>query len=422
MKKICLGILLSTALIFTACGSTSGTADTPAGQKEPVAEEAAATEESAETVATEAATEAATEKEEAPSEEDTQEAATEAATEEVKAAADSTGTDFPEFGNAEKDAYLSAIYNGIIEYNKDMYEDGKVAIPSYVPIEQNFDDPEDITAWGYYIIMNYDPEGTTLVEKSGGVDPGLMHLKETDDGYEVVSYETTLDDSGLEELCDKYGFDKSKFTLTQEDQDASIEASLCTYVDAYDLPIDSYQFTGWDKVMLHTYRENLKKLAGYIWSAIYGTEFDYSSLEKVTGKDLTADALDMATMICANEDPFYLVMDESDDGEMILTPDAVYSFQIDTLGGDEKAVDEAMAQREPDSEGLYAYGGGDWGDKAPFTEVENIEIDKDGNATLTGKLGTTDQGAPDTSHEFTMKFSKGDGCPTGCMFEELVIK
>ncbi|MCR5774112.1 MAG: hypothetical protein K6G42_03410, partial [Lachnospiraceae bacterium] len=350
----------------------------------------------------------------------------EPATEEAKTASDQTASgnapeELPAFGELkEEDAFLAAINKAILKNSEGMYTDGALAVPVYIPVEQNFDDPEDITAWGYFITMNFDLEGTTLMNKSGGVDSGLMHLKETDDGYEVTSMDITLTDDDLKELCDKNGFDYKKFALEQETQDQAMAAALCSYIDGFDLPIDSYQFDGWDKVMLHTYRTNLTNTAGYVWSAIYGTQFDHSALEKITGKDLTADVLDMATGICAGEDPFYLVMEEKSEGEYILTPDAVYSFQAGTLEGDEKVVDEAMKMREADKDGNYTYNSGDWGEVMPFTEVENIEIDNAGNATLTGKMGT--KGEDETSNDFTIKFSKDPGAPTGCAFEELVIK
>ncbi|MCR4923346.1 MAG: hypothetical protein K5931_04990 [Lachnospiraceae bacterium] len=406
MKKLCVALLLGSSLIFTGCGNS-------AGQEAPAAQ----TEEKTEAETTEAVEPTA---EAADASKDTAEEEKTETEESASAEADKI-TELPAYADVEEDPFISTVYESLLADTKDMFDGSGVSIPSYIPIDQNFDNPEDITLWGYFMVNNYDLEGSTLVNNSGGSLYGLMHLKENGDGYELISFDKAQDDNELKELCKANNFDDSKFAINDEERVASNESSLCSYVDKFDLPVDSYQDPGSDKVMLHSYRTALSNMTDYIWSAIYASQFDYSKLEKITGKDLSANVLDVATAVCAQSDPFYLVMkaDEAS-GSYILTPDAVLSFQSGTLNGDEKTVEEAMALREADADGCYNYVGGDWGATIPFTKLENVEIDQDGNATLTGKLGT--EGEDKTSHDFTIKFSKSFDAPGGCSFEELTIK
>nr|MCR5626830.1 hypothetical protein [Lachnospiraceae bacterium] len=153
---------------------------------------------------------------------------------------------------------------------------------------------------------------------------------------------------------------------------------------------------------------------------VYGGGVDISSNSVIKGSDMNVDALDITTGVCASDDPYFLVAVEAGNGVYKLTPDGVFSFISATLAAGDSAADKAMQLREQDEEGLLVYNSGDWGEAVPFTEVEKVDIDRDGNAVVTGTLGT--KGLDEMSRGFTIKYTKSPDCPFGYTFEELELK
>lgn len=48
-------------------------------------------------------------------------------------------------------------------------------------------DVEDIKVWGDFWVFNYDQVGDTLKCVSGGSHPGLLHIRQTEKGFEVTA-------------------------------------------------------------------------------------------------------------------------------------------------------------------------------------------------------------------------------------------
>ena len=54
---------------------------------------------------------------------------------------------------------------------------------------------DDILVWGDYWVFNYNQVGDTLKTVSGGSHPGLMHIRQTDNGFEVTGFDAVADGS-----------------------------------------------------------------------------------------------------------------------------------------------------------------------------------------------------------------------------------
>ena len=113
--------------------------------------------------------------------------------------------------------------------------------------------------YGSFWILKYTLEGRTLVCVSGGEEPGIMHLELADQGWTVASVETSGDG-------DDYTADIIRFCNGDKELEAAYFGSadaqqdplkavrtqfIREYVEANQLPIDSYQDPYWDAVPLY---------------------------------------------------------------------------------------------------------------------------------------------------------------------------
>ena len=76
------------------------------------------------------------------------------------------------------------------------YAEAEYSIPSPFVISTNEGNKDDVLIWGDFWVFNYDISGDTLKTVSGGSHPGLMHLKKTDNGFEVTNFEVVEDGEG----------------------------------------------------------------------------------------------------------------------------------------------------------------------------------------------------------------------------------
>lgn len=54
---------------------------------------------------------------------------------------------------------------------------------------------EDILVWGDFWVFNYNQVGDTLKCVSGGSHPGLLHIRQTEKGFEVTAFDQVEDGS-----------------------------------------------------------------------------------------------------------------------------------------------------------------------------------------------------------------------------------
>ena len=134
------------------------------------------------------------------------------------------------------------------------YAQSDVCIPYAYVISADEGNPDDILVWGDFWVFNYEISGDTLKTASGGNHPGLMHVKKTNDGYEVTGFDAVVDGSGnLESAKQIFG---DKFDVYQEFSSAAEKREMerlrftADYVKKHDMSVTLLQDYGWPAVEL----------------------------------------------------------------------------------------------------------------------------------------------------------------------------
>ncbi len=167
----------------------------------------------------------------------------------------SAGT-LPPYEYPGPEAFYTVLYRYLIDTFGPHYDQADVSIPCPVIVAEDESNREDIRVYGIFWLFNYDLNGDTLENTSGGSYPGVMHLKSVDtgDGYEVVSMDVVEDGSGYTESAKKlFGEYYDAFSKAVSDDQLREETRaqiIANYVAANDLAITAYQDYGWDPVSL----------------------------------------------------------------------------------------------------------------------------------------------------------------------------
>ena len=170
-------------------------------------------------------------------------------------AADSTATAAAETEalSAQEMAFFAAIDQYLTDSIASHYSPGEVCIPCYAILAANNDpEGEGTLAWGDYWVYNYNVVGDTLKMVSGGHHPGLIHLKNTDDGLKVVAFDQVADGSQFKESAqaifgDLYD-DFTAFASDDNQREGIRKSSIAEYVKKHNLPVKYYQDYGWPAV------------------------------------------------------------------------------------------------------------------------------------------------------------------------------
>lgn len=150
--------------------------------------------------------------------------------------------------------FYSVLYEYMTDELAKGYPESQVSIPCPVIVEEDESDKSDIRVYGNFWIFNYDLNGETLENTSGGSYPGCIHIKSTDEGYEVTSMEVVEDGSAFTESAKKiFGKYYDVFMKDGEDEKKREEIRaqiIANYVAANNLNITAYKDFGWDPVTL----------------------------------------------------------------------------------------------------------------------------------------------------------------------------
>lgn len=219
VNKKLLALLCGGMIVLAACGS-SGTKDTADTKADDTAKEETAAEDTSE-----------------------KDASTKEETAEV-----------PAYEYSDKDSYLHEVYSYLIREKAKEYEKAAVSIPVVRVVAEDDSNPEDIVVYGDFFLYNYAVKGDTLLCVSGGDYPGVMHLKKTDKGYEVTSFEVVEDGEGWTASAKKiFGKNYEDFIKLMEDEKAEKELRtqlIADYVLNNNLKIKQYQDQGWEPIVL----------------------------------------------------------------------------------------------------------------------------------------------------------------------------
>ena len=182
--------------------------------------------------------------------------ATEAIMDEIKKIteeASATDGALPEYKYNGQDRLLEAVYNYTVNEIGKNFATADVGIPNPYIYGTDETETDDIKVWGNFWYFTYRLNGDTLESEAGGEFPGLMHLKQKDDGsYEVTKFEMVSDGSDFDESAkgifeDCYdSFKESKDNTEKVEQNR--KDIIREYVDDNSLSVTKYKDYGWDAI------------------------------------------------------------------------------------------------------------------------------------------------------------------------------
>lgn len=162
--------------------------------------------------------------------------------------------ELPAYEYPGPELFYSVLYKYITDEFSPHYEDADVGIPCPIIIAEDETDKNDIKVWGNFWYYTYELVGDTLECKAGGAYPGLIHIKSTDEGYEVTGMEVVGDGSDFDPTSRQiFGDHYNEFIMSNANSEGNeqIRAQIiANYVAANNLPITQYQDFGWDPVKL----------------------------------------------------------------------------------------------------------------------------------------------------------------------------
>jgi len=134
------------------------------------------------------------------------------------------------------------------------YAEAEYCIPCPIVISTDDGNKDDILVWGDFWVFNYNQSGDTLKTVSGGNHPGLMHLKKTDNGFEVTNFEEVEDGAGnLESAKRIFGNNYDAFWEINSNEEKREDIRLrfvVDYVKKHRISVKFLQDYGWPAVTL----------------------------------------------------------------------------------------------------------------------------------------------------------------------------
>ncbi len=95
----------------------------------------------------------------------------------------------------EEQTCITAVEKYIVDSIGCYYAPGQICIPYPNIVKIDETNADDIRVWGDFWVYLYDLSGDTLKVVSGGRHPGLMHVKKTDNTFEVTNFDAVEDGS-----------------------------------------------------------------------------------------------------------------------------------------------------------------------------------------------------------------------------------
>ena len=151
--------------------------------------------------------------------------------------------------NERETNYFSAIDRYLVDSIGSQYAKGEHCVPIHSIVRVDERNAEDILVWGDFWVFNYNQVGDTLKCVSGGSHPGLLHIRQTEKGFEVTAFDQVEDGSRYLPTAKKIFGDKfNAFKTINSDEKNSerLRAEvLATYAKKNGLAVTLYQYYGW---------------------------------------------------------------------------------------------------------------------------------------------------------------------------------
>ena len=145
--------------------------------------------------------------------------------------------------------YFPAIDRYLVDEFGKQYAEGKHCVPMHNIVAVDERNAEDILVWGDFWVFNYNQVGDTLKCVSGGSHPGLMHIQQTEKGFEVISFDQVEDGSRFLPTAKKIFGDKydafQSINSDEKKREMLRAEGLSKYVKEQGLSATMYQDYGW---------------------------------------------------------------------------------------------------------------------------------------------------------------------------------
>ena len=145
--------------------------------------------------------------------------------------------------------YFPAIERYLIKECGSKYLEGQYCVPFQTVVAVDERNAEDILVWGDFWVFNYNLADDTLETVSGGSHPGLMHIKQTDTGFEVTAFDQVEDGSRYMPSAKKiFGKKYDVFQTINSDnvrREKHRAEILANYVKKHNIPATKYKDYGW---------------------------------------------------------------------------------------------------------------------------------------------------------------------------------
>jgi len=146
-------------------------------------------------------------------------------------------------------AYFPAIDRYLADSIGSHYAKGEHCVPIHSIVGVDERNPDDILVWGSFWVFNYNQVGDTMKCVSGGNHPGLIHVRQTEKGFEVTAFDQVDDGSRYLPTAKKIfegKFDAFQAINSDEQKREKLRAEvLADYVKKHGLTATVYQDFGW---------------------------------------------------------------------------------------------------------------------------------------------------------------------------------
>ena len=151
--------------------------------------------------------------------------------------------------SSQETNYFPAIDRYLADSIGSRYAKGEHCVPIHSIVRVDERNSEDILVWGDFWVFNYNQVGDTLKCVSGGSHPGLLHIRQTEKGFEVTAFDQVEDGSRYLPTAKKIFGDKFDAFKTINSDEKNRERlrseGLATYAKKNGLSVTLYQDYGW---------------------------------------------------------------------------------------------------------------------------------------------------------------------------------
>ena len=157
------------------------------------------------------------------------------------------------YGYGGDDPVEAACYKYMAETVSQSYDAADYSIPIVMIVHEDFTPEDEVLVYGDFWVENFNADGDTLKNVSGGNYPGCMHVSKADNtvtAFDVVADGGEFESSAKEIFGEKYE-DFMKVYSDSDSIDENRKIAVSDFVNLNGLDFKYYQQEGWDPVELY---------------------------------------------------------------------------------------------------------------------------------------------------------------------------